>query len=63
MILQELPQILNDQLGRASLAVLLEALVDPDDVHQLMREVILASLTGLQSDGGAHGNWRHRQYG
>ena len=63
MVLQELPQILNDELGCACLPVLLEALVDADDVHQLMGEVVLAPLTGLQGNGGSHSNRRHRQHG
>jgi len=62
MILQQLPEILDDQLGSSCLAVLLEALVDSDDVHQLVGEVVLAPLAGLQGDGGAHGHWRHRQH-
>ena len=62
MILQQLPEVLDDQLGGSCLAVLLETLVDPDDVHQLMGEVVLAPLAGLQGDGGSHGHWRHRQH-
>ncbi len=62
MILQELPQILNDELRCTCLPVLLETLVDANDIHQLMREIVLAPLTGLQRDGGSHGDRRHRQH-
>ncbi|VVB71681.1 Uncharacterised protein [uncultured archaeon] len=62
MILQELPQILYDKLGCTCLAILLEALVDADDIHQLMREVVLASLARFERDGRPHGDWRHGQH-
>ena len=41
MVLEEFPEILDDQLGSTGILVLLKPLVDPDDVDEFMGEIIL----------------------
>ena len=59
VVLQKLPQVLHDQLRSARVAVLPQTLIDPQHVDQLMGQVILGAVAGLQGDGRAH---RHRRY-
>ena len=54
VVLQQLPKVLDDDPGCARIDGLLQALVDAHDVHELVREVVLCTLTGLQCDGGAN---------
>jgi len=63
VVLQQLPEVLDDELGSAGLAVLHEPLVDADDVDQLVGEVVLGALTVVQRDGGTRRHRRHRQHG
>ena len=63
MVLKELPEILDDQLGGARVAVLSEPLVDPEHVDELVGQVVLRSVPTLQRDGGAHGDRRHKERG
>ena len=53
MVLQQLPQVLDDQLGRTGVTVLTQPLVDPQDIDQLVRQVILGPVAGLQGDATA----------
>ena len=62
VVLQEVPQVLDDDLGGASVDVLEQALVDAYDVAELVREVVLAALTGLERDARAHGDGRDRHH-
>jgi hypothetical protein len=62
VVLQEFPEILDDQLGGACILVLLEPLVDTDDVHELVGQVILGPLAVLQDDGWPHGDRRNGEY-
>ena len=64
MVLQEFPEIFDDQLGRAGVLVLLEPLIDPDDVHEFVGQVVLRPLPILENDRGAHRDRRdgkHRE--
>ncbi len=61
MVLQQFPQVLHDQLGRARVTVLAQAGVDPQDVHQLVREIVLGAVSRLQGDGRPDRHRRHRQ--
>jgi hypothetical protein len=63
VVLQQLPQVLDDELRRARVAVLLEALVDAQHVDQLVGEVVLAALAALQGDAGPHRHRGNRQHG
>ncbi len=63
MVLQELPEVLDDQLGCAGILVLLEPLVDPDDIHEFVGQVVLGSLPVLEDDRGAHRDRRDREDG
>ena len=56
VVLQELPEILDDELGCTVVTVLPEPLVDPEDIDQLVGEVILGPVSGLQGDGGPDGH-------
>src|SRR5581483_2938253 len=63
VVLEQLPEVFDDELGRAGVAVLLEALVDAQHVHELVREVVLRALARLQRDAGAHRHGRDREDG
>ena len=62
MILEEFPEVLDDELRCAGLAVLHEPLVDPNDVHQFVGEVVLGALAVVERDGGSCGHRRHREH-
>ena len=62
MVLQEFPEILNDQLRRARFLVLLEPLVYPDNINKFVCQIVLASLPGLERDRRAHSDRRHGQH-
>src|SRR6267143_5236683 len=61
VILEELPEILDDQLGRTRVPVLTEPLVDPKDVDEFVRQVVLGSVPALQGDRGTHGDRRDEE--
>ena len=61
MILQKLPQVLDDQLGCAGVSVLPQALVDSQDVNQLVSQVVLGTVPAVEGYRGANGNRRHWQ--
>jgi len=65
VVLEQFPEVLDDQLRGTCLAVLHEPLVDPDDVDQLVREVVLGALAVVERDGRSGGGDRrdrkHRQ--
>ena len=63
MILQKLPEVFNDQLGGTCFPVFLEALVDPDDVHELVGQVVFTALPGFQGNGRPHRYRGDRQDG
>src|SRR5256886_2899553 len=63
VILEELPQILHDELRRAGIPILAEALVDPQDVDELVRQVVLRAVSALQSDRWTNGHRRDEQRG
>ena len=63
MVLEEFPEVLDDQLGRPGILVFLEPLVDADDVHELVGQVVLGPLPVLKDDGRAHGDRRDREHG
>ena len=63
MVLQELPEILDDELGCTVVTVLPEPLVDPEHVDQLVGEVVLGPVSGLQGDGGPDGHRGHGEGG
>ena len=56
VILQELPQILDDQLGCSLVTVLPQPLVDTDDIDQFVGEVVLGPVVGLEPDGRPDGD-------
>jgi hypothetical protein len=65
VVLEEFPQVLDDQLGSTCILVLLEALVDADNIYQLMSKIVLGTLPVLEDDGGSHrdrGDGQHREY-
>ena len=62
MVLQEFPEILNDQLRRARFLILLEPLVYPDNINEFVCQIVLASLPCLECDRRAHSDRRHRQH-
>ena len=51
------------ELGGARVLVLLEPLVDADDVHELVGEVVLRTLAVLKDDGRAHRDRGYREDG
>ena len=61
MILQKLRQVLNNECGGACLHVLFKPLVNADDVHKLMGQVVFRTDSRLQRYGGTNINRRHRQ--
>ena len=63
VILEQFPQVLDDELGRAHVAVLAESLVDPEDVDQLVGEVVFTAFPALERDGRADLDRRDRQHG
>src|SRR2546427_389797 len=63
VILKELPQILHDELRCAGIPILAEALVDPQDVDELVRQVVLRAVSALQSDRWTNGHRRDEQRG
>ena len=62
MVLQEFPQVLDDELRRTGVAVLTKPLVDAKHVDQLVGQVVLRAVTAVQGDGRADGDRRHRQH-
>ena len=62
MVLQEFPQVLDDELRRTGVAVLTQALVDAKHVDQLVGQVVLRAVTAVQGDGRSDGDRRHRQH-
>ncbi len=63
VVLQKFPEVLDDELGCTGILVLLEPLVDPDDIHEFVSQVILRALSVLEDDRGAHGDRRDRKNG
>src|SRR3989441_1335156 len=63
VILKELPQILHDELGRTRVPILAETLVDPQDIDELVREVVLRAVSALQGDRRTNGHRRDEQRG
>ena len=61
VVLEQLPQVLDDQLGGTGVTVLPEPLVDPQDVDQLVGQVVLGPVSGVEGDGGPHGHGRDGQ--
>ena len=61
MILGKLPEIVQYELGRPYVYVLLERLVYPHDVHQLVCQVIFGPLARFQRYAGPHGHGRYRE--
>ena len=61
MVLQEFPKVLDDELRCACIAVFLETLVDPDDIDELVRQVIFTALAGFKCDGRPHRDRRDRE--
>ncbi len=50
VILKKFPKILDNQLGCTVVTVFPEPLVDPEDIHELVGEVVFGSVSGLQGD-------------
>jgi len=63
MVLQEFPEVLDDELGCAGILVLFEPLVDPYNIHEFVGQVILGSLPVLKDDRGAHRDRRNWENG
>ena len=63
VVLQKLPEVLDDELGCSRVTVLPEPLVDPEDIDQLVGEVILGSVSGVEGDGGPDGHGGHCECG
>jgi hypothetical protein len=63
VVLEQLPEVLDDELGGAHIAVLSQALVDPEHVDQLVGQVVLAPFPALERDGRADLDGGHRKYG
>src|SRR3989441_457415 len=63
VILEQLPKVLDDQLGRTRVPVLAQTLVDPQDVDELVREVVLRAVAALEGDRRTHGDGRDEQRG
>ncbi len=61
MVLEQFPEVLDDELGRTRLAVLHEPLVDADDVHEFVGQVVFGTLAVVERDGGTSGHGRHRE--
>ena len=62
VVLQQFPQVLNDELRRTGVTVLSEALVDAKDVHELVGQVVLGAVAAVQGDGRADGDRRHGEH-
>jgi len=63
MVLEQFPEILDDELRCTRILVLLEPLVDTDDVHQFVSEIILGALSILKDNGRPHSDRGNRQHG
>ena len=62
VILQQFPQILNNELGGTSITILSQALIDSKNVHKFVSKVILTSVTTIQSNGWTDRDWWYRKY-
>src|SRR5207244_10075816 len=63
VVLEELPQVLHDELGRAGIPILAETLVDSQDIDELVREVILRAVSTLQGARRTNGHRRDQECG
>jgi len=63
VVLQEFPEIFDDQLGGTCVLVLLEPLVDTDDIHELVGQVVFRPLPVLKDNRWPHGNRRDGKNG
>ena len=63
MVLQQLPQVFYNQLRRARVNILFQTLVDAQDVHELVRQIVFAPFPGLEGNGRPHCDGRDYQYG
>ena len=62
VVLQQLPQVLNDELGCTGVTVFSQALVDAQHVDELVGQVVFRPVAAVQGDGRANGDgwdWEH----
>ncbi|VVB67941.1 Uncharacterised protein [Candidatus Norongarragalina meridionalis] len=59
VVLQQFPQVLDDQLRRSCVDVLFQALIDAEDVYELVRQIVFRAFSSLECNGRANGYRRH----
>ena len=63
VVLEELPQVFDDELRGAGIPVFPQSLVDPQDIDEFVGQVILRSVPALQGDGRTHRHGRNEEGG
>src|SRR3989344_5635483 len=61
MILQQIPEVFDDDFWCTGIDILKQTLVDTDNISKLVRKVILTSFTGFKRDRRTHSYRRNRQ--